>query len=244
MDLIIQKLRAAYEPDQIVSKRSIKKSIDARASPVDYTYGRLYDEKRFYLNKSGSKFITLGVRPDVCEFKREIRLQSGGIKPFTLLLERHQLGQLYRLIKELPEILIDNAEYAEDFNPPEEESEGPQIKLAKTSLGDNIFKLIMPDEQYMFLGVVSLQKLVDFEAFIFSVYDEMDVDYLKKLFDGFTNECMHLNYEDYTFDYVIRIFLFQTAMTAWDDRPFYSQTYIHFVDFVVAHITSLRNKQI
>lgn len=235
----MQKSRVDYEPDQIASK--IKKNIDGRANPVDYTYGRLYEEKRFYLNKSGSKFVTLGVRPDVSEFKREIRLQSGGIKPFTLLFNRCQLGQLYSLIKELPDIHVDNAEYVAEFN--EEGSGSSSIKLVKTSLGDNIFKLIMPDDQYMFLGTVSLQKLVDFEAFIFSAYDEMDVDYLKKMFDGFTDECLQLNYEDYTFDYVIRKSLFQTAMTAWDDRSFYSQTYIHFVDFVVAHITSLRNKQ-
>lgn len=240
----MQKLRVPHELDQILSsKKPFKRAPIAPMEPVDYTYGRLYDEKRFYLNKSGTKFITLGARPGASTFEREIRLQSGGLKPFTLLLERVQLTQLFNYIKELPNIHVENPEYAIDFNATEEEMRKPSIKLVKTNLGDDIFQVIMPDGQFMFLGLVSLQKLVDLEVFIFSAFDEIDTDYLKKMYDAFVDECMQLNYEDYTFDYVIRKSLFQTAMTSWNDRSFYSQTFIHFVDFVVAHITALRSKQ-
>lgn len=183
------------------------------------------------------------MRPGASVFTREIRLQSGGLKPFTLLLERSQLAQLYSLIKELPNIYVENAEYVFDYKATEEELRKPSIKLVQTNLGDEIYQVVMPDGQFMFLGIVSLQKLVDLEVFIFSTYDEMDADYLKKMYDAFVAECMQLNYEDYTFDYVIRKSLFQTAMTSWNDRSFYSQTFIHFMDFVVAHITTLRHKQ-
>lgn len=235
---IMQKVRSVH--DQIASP---KRGTVAPLEPVDYTYGRLYEEKRLYLNKSGTKFIALGVRPGASAFKREIRLQSGGLKPFTLLLERTQLIQLYSLIKELPNIHVENPEYVFDYKATEEELRKPSIKLIKTNLGDDIFQVVMPDGQFMFLGIVSLRKLVDLEVFIFSAYDEMDADYLKKMYDAFVAECMQLNYEDYTFDYVIRKSLFQTAMTSWNDRSFYSQTFIHFIDFVVAHITALRHKQ-
>lgn len=221
----------------------IKKGPVGFGDPVDYSYGRLYDEKRIYLNKSGTKFITLGIKPGVEEFKREIRLQSGGLKPFTLLLERCQLVQLYKLIKELPDIHIENSEHADDLIVPDDEDcqKGP-VRLLKTSLGDSIFKIIMPDDQFMFFGITSLQKLVDFEVFIFGLYDEMDGCLLKKLFDDFVNSCLDSVYEGRNQDYVIRKKLFQTAMTTWEDRYFYMQTYLHFSDFAITHILALRNK--
>lgn len=215
----------------------------------DYTYGRLYDEERIFLNKSGTKYISMGIHPGTERFQREIRLHSAGMKPFSLLLKKYELAQLFNAIKETPGFRktaftypVDTA-VSDDGSGADGERYKIPIKLEKTQIGNDIFKIIHPNGQFMFMGAVSLQSLLDFEPLIYTAYEELNADYLKTLYDKFVHELLQVNYEFAKFEDIVRDSLLQTAITSWNDRSFYTQTYMHFTDFAVAHVTFLKNKQ-
>lgn len=209
---------------------------------TDYTYGRLYDEQRFILNKSGTKLVTIGIQPGVTNFKRQIKLQSSGLKPYSLILDENQLLLLFNLLKEVPDIKHTQFAYSTNMST-EEDMRNASIQLKTSKLGKDIMKILMPDDQYMFFGKVSLQKLLDFEPLILQAYEGLNTEYCKELYDTFVELCLEADYPDRNFEDIIRDSLLQKAMSSWNERTFYTQMYINFADFAVAHIAQLKNEQ-
>lgn len=239
--------RDAIPPSQ-ARKYDVAESKRAAEYTGDYTYGRLYDEERIFLNKSGSKFISMGIRPGTERFQREIRLHTAGLKTFALQLKKHELAQLFNAIKETPGFRKTAFTYSADTAVSDDGSGAKDryempVKLEKTSIGNDIFKILHPNGQFMFMGAVSLQNLLDFEPLIFTAYEELNADYLKSLYDKFVDECLRVDYEFAKFEDIIRDSLLQTAVTSWNDRSFYTQTCMHFTDFAIAHITFLKSRQ-
>lgn len=228
----------------------------------DYTYGRLYNESRMYLNKSGSKFISIGIHPGVGFFRREIRLHTAtGEKPYSILLEPSDLIRLFEMINELPgmrktEIVGTIKMDADEMNDGETDDDededvgatstrkkraGGKFDLRKTDIGADVYKITTPNDQSMFLGHVSLQKLLDLQPIIYLVYKDLDPMYLKSLYDKLIED---LSVDDYPIHKVAEVVtdaLQREAINNWDNRSFYTQTCIHFTDFVVAHIAFLRH---
>lgn len=195
-----QHLREAITPDKIMSSaKPIAQRIKAEQKKgIDYTYGRLYDEQRFYLNKSGTKTLSIGVKPGIHVFKCEIRLQSAGLKPYMLVLDQKQLLLLFNLIKETPGIIHTQFTYPADLDEDEDMQNGSLLQTSR--IDKNIMKIILPDDQYMFLGMISLQKLLDFEPLITQAYEALNADYLKETYDTFVDLCLDANYPLHKFE--------------------------------------------
>lgn len=246
-----------------------KKQYCAEIKPIreytrDYTYGRLYNESRFYLNKSGSKFISIGIHPGVGVFRREIRLHTTGAKPYSVVLTPMDLKRMFETIYEMPEmrkteiegavkmdvdVMCDGSSDGEDDDDDgrlvsnhKKLTEGA-FELRKTELGSDVYKLTLPNSQFMFMGQVSLQKLLDLQSLIYLMYRELDAPYLKSLYDKLIEDLSVDDYPIHKIADIITDALQREAVSNWNDRSFYLQTAIHFTDFVVAHIAFLRNKQ-
>lgn len=259
--------------ENMTAKKPTPRNMPGAKTPGDLTYGRLYDETRLYLNKSGSKFISMGVRPGIDSFRREIRLHTTGMKPFSMLLRKCDLQALFSEIRgvkgirkpdyNLPEDMAvddddddgynhngakddDNARDsdapAEGYNSRKRTWEESTI-LRKTKLGSDIFKIELPNNQFMFMGLVSLQALLNFEQLIYATYAGLNADYLKSLYDRLVEALVETDYEFHRIEDVVRDSLMQEAVTAYNDRSFYTQTCMHFTDFTTAHVVLLKNKQ-
>lgn len=205
----------------------------------------MFTERRFYLNKSNSKYIVVGVKPSLEGFKRIMTLCTKGFNSYQhIYLERTHLTQLYDHLKAIEKIKKGDFLYPDIYVYADEELNKTKIKFYKTKFsGDaDVYKLETPDEKYMYLGIISLKNLIDMESLLFSAYDELNPENCRRVFEELLDEAALIPFAEGNIYDVIKDNIMKSAASAWVDRDLTIQTALHFSYFLINAVLKIRNK--
>lgn len=190
----------------------------------DLTYGRLFFEQRFYLNRSGTKWVSIGVKPLMNgQFTRVLRIvdRNGLFLTFT----PGQVGELFILLSEVP--ALRNYSNKNSYDEEEEESEfefNPgAINIEESEFNNHVFVIENGTSEekvtYISMGLKSLQRLCELEDLIYFAYKNLDYVIAKGVFYDLVDDVKHMSGKDRRIDNV-RKFLINKAYDRFDFDEF------------------------
>lgn len=137
-------------------------------------YG-LFDEYVFNLNRSRSKYIAVGIKPDVEKFRREIRFCNKFDQ--YIAFDKNGFTKLVAKIMEMKEISADNDD---DETQSINESmfmnltpEDDDVDITIIEKFDGIYQIAVKEKK-LFVGLVTMQEIVDLRRIITEVYDNLN----------------------------------------------------------------------
>lgn len=152
----------------------------------DLTYGRLFFEEKFYLNKSATKWIAIGVKPLMNGvFTRVFRIvDKNGI---YLTFNVGQISELFTVLSEVK--ALKNFSSMNNYDDDEEECEANiegQIRIEKSDYNNQVYTVENDGSEekitQIALGLKSLQRLCQLEDLIYFSYKKCDYIFAKGVF--------------------------------------------------------------
>lgn len=199
----------------------------------DLSYSRLCCEKKIYLNKSNTKWLMFGLRPTMgSDFTKEIRLCTGS---YYITLERYHLTQLLDSIKSIPQITKPATLYPDTYSYNFEEVFVEPLKIERGPFNDTVLQITDGKGVKIYLGLISLQHLVDIEKIMFTIFDSLNAPLYAKVYNECLVEALNYQTDEKFFEETVKQHLLKICHTEWPNRDIVMELTLHYLDFILKH---------
>lgn len=145
----------------------------------DITLKRLILERRFFLTKSNTKWISIGFKAlPSGEFMQAIRLFDS--KGYFISINSLQFDRIFRLIREIPEIEAKMTKPKNDKNKKSyNQSPLKSIELTRSDYCSQVYILrneLSENAKEMALGLSTIERLLQLEFILKKIYDSLELD--------------------------------------------------------------------
>lgn len=163
------------------SKRNLmknEKNEKTRFDILDYSFRRYFLEERYFLNKSNSKWVSLGIKPRINgDFYRMMRIvdQRGFYMSFNL----KEMEQLFSLLGKVVGPAKDDVE-----NRDCDEFSTKDLIISKSSYSDDVFTITnstSENEIKLSFNLLTLERLYEIEPIVRKRFSDLNVDTLKMI---------------------------------------------------------------
>lgn len=152
---------------------------------LDYSFKRYFLEDRYFLNKSNSKWVSLGIKPRINgDFYRMMRIvdQRGFYMSFNL----KEIDQLFSL---LGKVVGSGKDYEENKN--QDEFSTNNLIISKSSYSDDVYNItnkLSENEIKLSFNLLTLERLYEIEPIIRKRFSDLSVDTVKTIIGTIINE--------------------------------------------------------
>lgn len=205
--------------------------------PVECLYGsRLFFEEKYFLTKSGSKWVLVGVLPKTEQnFVRVLRIHDskGGWITFNE-------GQIHELFSKLREVIPVDGKCAALADISEKPNKEKVIHISKANYGTDIWKIENKNSDHlnnMIFGLNTLQRLIQLDNLIVFSFNSKDYIYAQHAFTKMVEEVQKMPANIRKDTYRVQQYLLDTATHHFNfggASPFYTMardTLANFEDF-------------
>lgn len=204
----------------------------------DLSYGRLCSERKIFLNKSNTKWLTFGLRPSMgSDFRKEIRLYGGSQ---YIILERYHLSQILDFIKSLPQVKKSESLYSDAYEYGFEEMLVEPLKIERGPFNDTVLQISDSRGVRVFLGLVSLQQMVDIENVIFSIFDHLNVALYTQAYNDCLIEVLNHQVDERFFEQSAKHHALKMCRTEWASKDILIEITLQYLDFMTKHAFKVR----